>query len=111
MVKIQSRRRRCCRLLLYELFKNLRSPELFHFSYYTVIILIRYVLICISIDSLVWFQNHLILYSTFKRSSMYLKILHLKNYFTTLAVKNQMLLYISYCKCVLVTENDILAMK
>ena len=37
-----------------------------------------------------------------------------KNHLTTLACsddKNQMLLYISYCKCVLVTENDILAMK
>ena len=36
--------------------------------------LFKYVLICISIDSLVWFQNHLILYSTFKHPSMYLKI-------------------------------------
>ena len=57
--------------LIYQLFKYLRSPDLSHLSYYTGKILIKYVLICISIDSLVWFQNHLILYSTLKNPSMY----------------------------------------
>ena len=85
--KLRSRWRR---LIWYELFKKLRSPELWHLNYYTGIILIKYVLICISIDSLVWFQNHLILYSRFKCTCMYFKNDLLQKHTTELSLSHQL---------------------